>query len=221
MRAWARVIFVVASLSFFLPAAAFAQSDEEVDDSWAPFVAVSVGGIWPDLTLTAPSCPPACPPPGVILVRPEEVYFGFEVAASAGLDMTWLRWDVVEIAYDRSHSKAATSGPSMGGTTSLLSLGTGFRVGPFRKGWSVYPYLSLGFAGGQLKTNGTGVFEDFSDWGFEWNGGIGLEARVFDRLRVGMRYRYRSLSIEVLPDLGLGEYSAELNLHTLSLELVY
>jgi len=145
------------------------------------------------------------------------MYFGVEVAGAVGFEMPWLRWDVVDFAYDWANSDVS----GVDGSTSLISLGTGFRVGPFRKNLPVYPYVSLGFAGGLLETDGTGFFASFSDWGFQWNAGIGLEAQVLDRLRMGLRYRYRSTSIDFVPSYGLGTYSADLDLQTLSLEVVY
>ena len=189
--AWAAIIAV--SLSLIVAAPTLAQWDED-DEGWAPFVSVSVGGVWPSLELGNPPCtvPVLCPYAPITM----ETYFGFEVAGSAGLEMGWIRWDVFEIAYDQVQSAAKSVVPNIDGTTSLLSLGTGFRVGPFQKDYRVYPYVSLGFAGGRLETNGSGIFTDFSQWGFEWSAGAGVEARILDRLRAGVRYRYRSVSME-------------------------
>lgn len=202
MRRLACALFVAASLGLIGHTPSSAQVDDD-GYNWAPYAAVSVGGIWPQLELSS--------------IPDTSMYFGTEVAGAVGLEMPWLRWDVVEVAYDWANSKV----DSVKGSTSLLSLGTGFRVGPFRENIPVYPYLSLGFAGGRIETDGTGVFTSFSNWGFQWNAGIGVEARVLDRLRVGLRYRYRSTSIEFTPFNGQGEYSADLNLQTLSLEVVY
>jgi opacity protein-like surface antigen len=209
MRRLACVVFLAIPLSFIGHTPASAQTDDD-GYNWAPYAAVSIGGIWPTLefnnTLDSP------------------MYFGVEVAGAVGLEMPWLRWDVIDVAYDWGNSKIGAPMQGLGvvnGSTSLTSLGTGFRVGPFRKGLPVYPYASLGFAGGRIETDGIGVFSSFSDWGFQWNAGLGVEARVLDRLRAGLRFRYRSTFIEFTPYNGLGVYAVQLDLYSLNLEVVY
>ena len=195
-----RFIGVLTALTFWMPA--IAPSAEE-DDSWAGYGSISVGGIWPSLDVSR--------------TGQDAMYFGTEVAASVGLEMTWLRWDVAEIAYNWADSNV----DGIKGSTSLLSLGTGFRVGPFRKGYRFYPYASLGFAGARMETQGTGAFTEYSNWGFEWNVGFGAEARITDRLRAGLRYRYRSASSKAVPEFSRGVVTADIDIHSLSIELVY
>ena len=217
MRRLACALFLAASLSLIGHAPSSAQTDDD-GYNWAPYAAVSGGGIWPELELSEPVGSGEKGIPAAQTRVPDTfMYFGVEVAAAVGLEMPWLRWDVAEFAYNWANSSVN----GVEGSTSLISLGTGFRVGPFRKGLPVYPYLSLGFAGGRIATDGPGIFSSFSDWGFQWNAGIGVEARVLDRLRVGLRYRYRSTSIEFVPSYGFGTYYTDLNLQTLSLEVVY
>ena len=217
MRRLACALFLAASLNLIGPAPSSAQTDDD-GYNWAPYAAVSMGGIWPDLELTEPKSGPDYPFTPVQSRVPDTfMYFGVEAAAAVGLDMPWLRWDVAEFAYNWSNSNIS----GVEGSTSQISLGTGFRVGPFRQGLPVVPYLSLGFAGGRISTEGVGTFSSFSDWGFQWNAGLGVEMYVLDRLRAGLRFRYRSTSIETTALNGLGTYEVEMNLYTLSLELVY
>lgn len=217
MRRLACVLFVAGSLSLIGHAPSSAQTDDD-GYNWAPYAAVSIGGIWPHLELSEPTIPSTAPfTPVTSRIPDTRMYYGVEAAAAVGIDMPWLRWDVAEFAYNWANSDIS----GVEGSTSQISLGTGFRVGPFRQDVPFVPYFSLGFAGGRIATEGVGTFSSFSDWGFQWNAGMGVEAHVRDRLRAGLRFRYRSTSIELTPNYGLGTYEVEMDLYTLSLELVY
>ncbi|MFP6639929.1 MAG: outer membrane beta-barrel protein [Myxococcota bacterium] len=194
---------VLASLLLVLGGAslAAAQTETEEDDSWRFYGALSYGRTWPTVEL---------------LNFTTSTDLGSEVAGSLGFEMPWLRWDVVEVAYDWGDTVVG----GVKGSTSLLSLGTGLRIGPFGADYLVCPYVSLGFAGGRLDTSGPAPYSQFSDWGFEWSGGLGLEVKFLERLRVGARYRYRSLSIEFV-ETAIGDVNASLDLHTLSLEVIF
>lgn len=217
---WA--ILATALLSMGEAPVATAQEDGEEDDSWRFYGSVSIGPTWPTIGLadydtewtdwrgTTSSSD-----------------VGFEVAGSLGLEMPWLRWDVAQLAYDWS-STVVTDRGSPGpqywqqrtGHSSLLTLGTGIRIGPFGADYFICPYGSFGLGGGRLQIDGPVPYSDFARWGFEWNAGLGVEFRLMEEVGVGLRYRYRSISIDFV-EAAFGEKHASLELQNLSLELVF
>ena len=108
-------------------------------------------------------------------------------AAIGVLTSDVFRWDIAEVHY------VNFSGTDLGfGTSrSSLALGTSFNWGLFSPTRRYQPYFSLGLGPARLRyqSNASGQLDD--DWAFEWNIGGGVDLAVSEKVRSGIRYRYR------------------------------
>ena len=203
MKSLAYLALATALMAITAAPAVASEPAGDVDENGKIYIAISAGPSWPTLELQGYE------------VNAQSGRVGAQVAGSLGLQTSWLRWDVADLAYDTSE----TVSRGISATTSLLSLGTGFRIGPFGSDYLLCPYVSLGLGGGRLSTNAPGEYSEFSEWGFQWNAGLGVEIKAFKSLRIGARYRYRSISIDFVAT-GRGARNASLDVHTLGIEIL-
>ena len=139
---------------------------------------------------------------------------GYDFGLSLGWQLNdWIRWDAFEFHYI-SVSHANVFGNF---TTDDLSLGSGARIGIFKRSWRVHPYVSAGVGGSRISYEQGPAIR--YEWGLEWNAGGGIEFQVDYFTAVGVRYRYRSAKLDSLGDIPGPEI--RLNIHTLGLEFAF
>ena len=106
----------------------------------------------------------------------------------------------------------------------FLIIGTGVRLGLFAETQKLHPYVSIGIGGAYGQQDQSG-FTAASGWGFEWNLGAGLEYQVNRHLGLGLRYRYRSSTINFLVATGgfppFAYISPTVSAHTIGVEVSF
>ena len=144
----------------------------------------------------------------------EDGQTGYEVGLSLGWQLNdWLRWDAFEFHYTGVDHDSAFGVFS----TDSLAFGSGLRVGLFQRDRRLHPYVSAGVAGNRL-SHEQGPTDSYR-WGLEWSAGGGFEYQLDPFTAVGVRYRYRSTTVDGLPGISSGD--VRLNMHTVNLEFVF
>jgi len=140
---------------------------------------------------------------------------GFDIGGSIGFRFSdMVQWDTLEF-----HYLSADQNDGFGAyEANNLAVGTGFRVGSFGGESRLHPYASFGIGGSRTTIEGAGVYA--WQWGFEWNAGVGLLYDISDQMALGVRYRYRSTSIDYIFGVVLLD-DVSVNIHTIGLEFAF
>ena len=166
-----------------------AQAEGEV-------LAFSVGGSTPSVS-----------GPGVSPAFNGLLSWGPAVGLTLGKRLTdWLQVDVLDLGFgSQTHDQFGKV------VSDRLSLGSAVRFGVFSRRLNlgmvgVQPYFLAGLGGSRMGLSCRSC-GGFSDWGFEWSVGGGIQLAI-DKGTAGVQYRYRSASIE----------NADFGQHSLSVE---
>jgi opacity protein-like surface antigen len=121
------------------------------------------------------------------------------------------RWDIAEVHYMN------TAGIDLGFATSRsnLTLGTTLNWGWFDPKVRLQPFVSLGIGAARLRYQEPGSTALNDSWAFDWNLGGGVSTDLSDKLRTGLRYRYRRTNRNNANT----AYSVEI--HSISVEFSY
>lgn len=139
---------------------------------------------------------------------------GYDFGVSLGWQLNdWLRWDAFEFHYI-SANHANVLGTF---TTDDLALGSGARIGIFKRDWRFHPFISAGVGGSRISHEQGSVIA--YEWVLEWNAGAGVEFQLDYFTAVGVRYRYRSAKLDTLGNIPGSKI--ELSMHTIGIEFAF
>lgn len=146
---------------------------------------------------------------------------GVDVGVTLGAQFgDYFRLDAVDFSYLGGSTVVANSKYD----DLFLIIGTGVRLGLFKATMPLHPYLSVGVGGAYGRETVDG-FDRAAGWGFEWSVGTGLEYQVARNFGIGLRYRYRSSTINYLTYTGgfppYFYFSPTVSAHTLGVELSF
>ena len=139
---------------------------------------------------------------------------GYDFGVSLGWQLNdWLRWDAFEFHYiSANHANALGTF-----TSDDLALGSGARIGIFKRDWRLNPYISAGVGGSRISHEQGPVIA--YEWALEWNVGAGVEFQLDYFTAVGVRYRYRSAKLDTLGNIPGSK--VELSMHTIGIEFAF
>lgn len=150
-----------------------------------------------------------------------DINSGVDVGLTLGAQFgDYFRLDAVDFSY----LGASTLSGGIKTDDLVLIIGTGVRIGLFKATMPLHPYLSVGVGGAYGRETVDGL-DEAAGWGFEWSVGTGLEYQVARNFGIGLRYRYRSSTINYLTYTGgFPPYfyvSPTVSAHTLGVELSF